>query len=74
VSNPTPVVTWAFDQFYSVVYRFDAYLLASQQVTIAQATLTSATTASAQIDRVLTDLITSVCTSLVPVIPIHSPY
>lgn len=40
--------------------RFDAYLKAAQQVTVAQADIVNTATASAEIDRVLTDLITSV--------------
>jgi pyruvate decarboxylase len=40
--------------------RFDAYYKATQQVTIAQAEIMSAATAAAEIDRILTDLITFV--------------
>ena len=43
--------------------RFDAYRKAAEQFTIAQADITSKATAAAQIDRVLTDLITYVCIS-----------
>lgn len=37
--------------------RFDAYLKASQQFTISQASITDAATAAAEIDRVLTDCV-----------------
>ncbi|KIM89288.1 hypothetical protein PILCRDRAFT_219466 [Piloderma croceum F 1598] len=40
--------------------RFDAYRKAAEQFTIAQADITSKVTAAAQIDRILTDLITYV--------------
>jgi pyruvate decarboxylase len=39
--------------------RFDAYRKAAEQFTISQANITNKTTAAAQIDRILTDLITS---------------
>ena len=40
--------------------RYDAYLKASEQFTIAQASLTSKDTAAAEIDRVLTKCVSMV--------------
>ncbi|KAF7978485.1 hypothetical protein HWV62_45623 [Athelia sp. TMB] len=50
----------AINGIAGVPIRFDAYRKASEQFTIAQADITSPATAAAQIDRLLTELITHV--------------
>jgi len=50
----------------SASYRFDAYIKAAEQVTIAQATIMSPGQAGPEIDRILTECITHVSTDYYP--------